>query len=290
MIRSTALVPSLAGLLLAAPAAAQSAADAPVPPVASTAVRSVLDGDYLTIGLGAAALPSYEGSDSSVVTVAPLLLGSVSGFDFASRGPGIGVDLIRDQRSKLNLQFGPVLTVNLDRTSRIRDRAVRALGKKKAALQGGGYAGVAYDGLLNAYDTVNAQVEVVTDLGDVHNGTLITPSISYATPLSTALYAIIGVSATHISDNYARTYFSVTPGGAIASGLPIFNAHGGWKDVGGSLSLAYDLSGDLRDGGLGLFARGAYSRLQEDAARSPIVSIRGDRDQLLAAVGLSFTF
>ena len=280
-----------AAAFLATPALAQSAADAPVPPVASAPGGSILDGDNVTVGLGAALLPSYEGSDSSVVTVAPLLRGRVSGFDFASRGPGIGVDLIREAPgAKVNVQLGPVVSLNLDRSSRINDPVVEALGKRKVALQAGGFAGLAYNGLLNPFDTIGAQVEVVRDVGDVHNGTLITPSFSYGTPLSTGIYVVVGLSATHISDNYARTYFSVTPAGSIASGLPVFNAGGGWKDAGGSLSAIYDFSGDLRDGGFGLFARGSYARLQEDAGRSPIVSIRGQRDQLQAAAGLSYTF
>lgn len=277
--------------LVATPALAQSAADAPVPPPADAPLGSVLDGDNVTIGLGAVLLPSYEGSDTSIVTVAPLLRGQLSGFNFSSRGPGLGVDLIRAPRgTKVDVQFGPVVTLNFDRTNRIKDTAVEALGEKKVALQAGAFAGVAYNGLLNAFDTIGAQIEVVRDVGDVHNGTLITPSFSYATPLSTGLYVILGLSATHISDNYADTYFSVMPAGSVASGLPVFRAQGGWKDAGGSLSAAYDLSGDLRDGGFGLFARGSYSRLQNDAARSPIVSIRGDRDQLLAAAGVSYTF
>ena len=291
MRRPFRLVLCAAMLSTAGPALAQSVGDAPVPPVSDTATRSILDGDNITLGLGAAALPSYEGSDDTIVTVAPLIRGSVSGFDFSSRGAGIGVDLIRDRRdSRINLQAGPVLTLNLDRTSRIKDPVVKLLGKKSVAIQGGGYVGISYDGLLNPYDTIGAQLQVVTDLGSVHNGTLITPSVSYSTPLSTAIYAIVSLSATHVSDNYADTYFSVTPAGSAVSGLPVYRAQGGWKDAGGSLSVAYDFSGDLRDGGLGLFARGGYSRLQDDAARSPIVTIRGQRDQLLAAVGLSYTF
>lgn len=275
----------------AAPSVAQSVGDAPLPPVSETGTRSVLDGNFITLGVAAVALPSYEGSDDTIVTGGPLMLGRVGGFDFASRGAGVGVDLIREPaNARINLQAGPVLSANLDRTSRIKDPVVRALGEKNIAIQGGGYVGIGYDGLLNPYDTIGAQLEVVTDLGSVHNGTLITPSLSYATPLSTALYVIVSLSATHISDNYANAYFSVTPVGAVASGLPVYRAQGGWKDAGGSLSVAYDLSGDLRDGGLGLFGRGGYSRLQGDAARSPIVTIRGQRDQLLAAVGLSYTF
>ena len=279
-------------VLLASPALAQSTTDSRVPSVpAAPAGGSILDRDNVTVGLGAAVLPSYEGSDSSVVTVAPLLRGSVKGFNFSAQGPGVSVDLLRESRgAKLDLQAGPVLSLNLDRTSRINDPVVERLGDIGVAVQGGGFVGVAVNGLLNPFDTAGVRVDVVTDLGSVHDGTLVTPSINYATPLSTALYATVSVAATRASGNYMDRYFSVTPAGALASGLPAFRADGGWKNVGGSLAVLYDLSGDLRDGGIGLFATGGYSRLQESARRSPIVTLRGDPDQLFAAAGVSYTF
>ena len=285
--------PALAFTLFAAatPTWAQTSTSGSVPSVTGAPNPSILDGDNITVGVGGILLPSYEGSDTSVLTGGPVVRGRVSGFDFASRGPGLGVDLIREPvRSKINLQLGPVISFNFDRTNRIKDTAVNALGEKKVAFQAGGFAGVSVNGVLNPFDTVGAEVEIVTDVGSVHNGTLITPSISYLTPLSTAIFALVTVSATRASDNYNDTYFSVTPSGSLASGLPVFRADGGWKNAGGSLSLAYDLSGDLRDGGFVVFGRGSYSRLQEDAARSPIVSIRGDRDQLSIAGGVAYTF
>ena len=38
-------------------------------------------------------------------------------------------------------------------------------------------------------------------------------------------------------DDYMETYFSVTPGDAAASGLPVFGASDGFKDVGVSLDF-----------------------------------------------------
>lgn len=252
---------------------------------------TIFDGDYAVIGVGGAYLPSYEGSDNYLVTVAPLVQGSLGGFDFETRGTALSVDVIPNPNdSNVNLLLGPAVRVNLDRTRRIKDPVVRALGERDTAIEAGGFAGVGFSGVLNPYDTLTARVDILTDVSNKHDGTLITPSLGYSTPLSTALFAFVSFEATHASDEYMDAYFSVTPSGTLASGLPTYGATGGWKNASASLGLNYDLSGDLRDGGLGLFVGGSYSRLLEDAARSPIVSIRGDRDQWFAAAGVTFAF
>ena len=104
------------------------------------------------------------------------------------------------------------------------------------------------------------------------------------------VYAFVSFEATHASGNYNDSYFSVTPAGALASGLPTYAATDGWKNWATTVGVNYDLSGDLRDGGLGLFVGGSYSRLLNDAADSPIVRLRGDRDQWFAAAGLTYAF
>lgn len=284
MRTSLAAVAALA-LLAAAPALAQE--ETPIAPEGAT----VFDGDYAVIGIGAAYRTSYDGSDDYVFTPAPLLRGRLGGFDFEARGPGLAVDLIPDRpRAPVTFQAGPAFRVNLNRVDQIKDPVVRTLGERDAAIEGGGFAGVSLNGLTNPFDSLTARVDYLTDLGDVHDGTLISPSLSFATPLSTALFAAVSISATHADGNYTRSEFGVTPAGALASGLPAFTPSGGWKDAGGSLLLGYDLSGDARDGGWGVFALGSYSRLLNDAARSPIVAIRGDRDQFFVAGGISYTF
>ena len=257
----------------------------------AAAEPTIFDGDYAVIGIGGAYLPSYEGSDNYLITAAPLVQGSLGGLDFETRGTQFSVDVIPNPNdSSINLLFGPSVRVNLDRTRRIKDPVVRALGERDTAIEAGGFAGVGFSGVLNPYDRLTARVDVLTDVSNKHDGTTITPSLGYSTPLSTALFAFVSVEATHASDSYMDSYFSVTPAGTVASGLPTFEAEGGWKNAAASLGLNYDLSGDLRDGGLGLFVGGSYSRLLNDAADSPIVSIRGDRDQWFAAAGVTFAF
>lgn len=254
--------------------------------------RGVFAGDWLTIGVGGGYGPSYEGSDDYVLFPAPLAQGSVGGFDFGARGPGLYVDLVRDTNSEGNVKFlaGPLVRVRTDRNNNIKDAVVRSLGKRDVAVEIGATAGVSFSKMLNPFDTLTLSSDVQWDVAKAHRGRLISPSISYSTPLSTAIFTNLSLSATHVDGNYADTYYSIDAAGSAASGLPVFDAKGGWKSYGASLLGGVDLSGDARDGGWGVFGLVSYSRLTGDAKRSPVTSIRGDADQWFLAGGISYTF
>jgi outer membrane protein len=254
--------------------------------------RSVFSGDWVTVGLGAGLSPSYDGSDQYDLFPAPLVQGSVKGIDFGARGPGLYVDLIADGNSDKDVKFlaGPLLRFRMDRNGNIKDPVVRLLGKEDVAIEVGATAGVAFSKILNPFDTVTISSDIQWDVAGAHRGRIISPSISYATPLSTAIFTMFSLSATHVDGNYANTYFSIDQGGSIASGLPVFDAKGGWKSYGASLLGAVDLSGDARDGGWGIYGLVNYSRLINDAARSPVTSLRGDANQWFMAGGISYTF
>lgn len=276
--------------LAAAPAFAQATdaesakADAPD--------RGVFEGDWVTVGIGAGYGPSYEGSDDYTVFPAPIAQGSIGGFDFGARGPGLYVDLIPDSNSESNVKFlaGPLVRVRLDRNSNIKDPVVRLLGKEDVAVEVGATAGVSFSKVLNPFDTLTISGDIQWDVAKAHRGRLITPTISYSTPLSQAIFTNLSVSAVHADGDYTDTYFSIDAPGSAASGLPVFDADSGWKSYGASLLGGLDLSGDVRDGGWGLFGLVSYSKLTGDAKRSPVTSIRGDADQWFLAAGISYTF
>ena len=242
--------------------------------------------------MGAGYPPSYEGSDDYNIGPAPLIQGSVSGFEFGARGPGLYVDLVRDSDSKSNIKFaaGPQILARLDRNGRIKDDVVEALGKRDVAIELGFTAGVSFEKLVNPFDRLTISLDAGWDVTGAHDGNIIRPSVSYSTPLSRALFANLSLSASRVDDNYAATYYSVDSASSNASGLPIFAADGGWKDAGAFMVLGYDLSGNALDGGFGLFALGSYNRLLGDAKRTPITSIRGDANQWFVGGGVAYTF
>ena len=290
LVQSCVALAAISITLAAAPVAAQAPeaesakADAPD--------RGVFAGDWLTLGIGVGYGPSYEGSDDYTVFPAPLAQGSVGGLEFGARGPGLYVDLIADGDNESNVKFlaGPLFRVRLDRNSKIKDPVVRSLGKEDVAIEVGATAGISFSKVLNPYDTLTISGDIQWDVAKAHRGRLITPAVSYSTPLSKAIFTNLSLSAVHVDDNYADTYFSIDALGSAASGLPVFDADGGWKSYGATLLGGVDLSGDGRDGGWGTFALVSYSRLTGDAKRSPVTSIRGDADQWFLAAGVSYTF
>jgi outer membrane scaffolding protein for murein synthesis (MipA/OmpV family) len=266
-------------------------------PLAAAPAFAQDQGDYLsqpnslTVGIGGAYVPSYEGSDDYELTPAAIVFGKVAGFGFATRGTTLTVDLIRDRSdAPVSVDFGPAANIRFDRSSRIKDPVVRALGKIDRAIEVGAYGGIAKNGVFHQYDSLGVRLTWLKDVSDTHGSTIVTPSVDYTTPLSPRTLAVLSVSADHVGGGYARTYFSVTPAGSSLSGLPVYAADGGWKNVRGSLFLGQTLTGDLRHPGLSLFAGASYSRLLGDFARSPIVSIRGSRHQYLATLGLAYSF
>lgn len=254
-------------------------------------VDNVLDGDYLTVGVGAVYVPSYRGSDDSVVSPVPLVRGHFKGVDINPRVAGVALDFIPDDKdSGIGFSLGPVATVSFNRNRRIKDPVVRAAGKLDPAIEVGATAGVTKYRLLNAYDSLTLSTDVKWDVNGAHKGMTWSPAISYATPLSPALVTVVAVSARHVDDDFARYYYSVNPAQSMASGLPLYNAKGGWDSVNTSLLMAYDLSGDVRDGGLSVFGVANYSRMLNDGKDTPFTSLRGSADQWVFGAGVAYTF
>ena len=94
----------------------------------------------------------------------------------------------------------------------------------------------------------------------------------------------------HVNRDYADYHYSVTAQGAAASGLPAYQAHGGWKNSTARLYGGYDLDGNLRNGGWGIGGVVSFERLLGSAAQTPITALRGSRDQWFVGFGLGYTF
>ena len=262
---------------------------------ADTAFAQTNDSNVLTVGIGAAVIPSYEGSDDYRVIPVPQLRGKVSDFAFWTRGPSLYFDVIPNRGQDIDLQLGPVAGVRFDRSSikNIKDDAVRALGKRDKAVELGGFVGIGKTGIItSAYDNLSVRVAVTKDVAGAHESFIVTPAIEYFTPLSTRSFVGLGVSADYVGKKYGRYYYDVDAAGALASGLPEYSRAGdgsGFKKVGVNLTGGLSLSGDIRKG-WALFALGGYSRMLGDYADSPIVSIAGSKNQWIGAVGVGYTF
>jgi MipA family protein len=293
-LRAFLLSTGAALLAVATPALAQDAAapgDIPAPAQGPVTPDADVDGNSVLIGLGAAIVPTYEGSDSSRVVPVPQARASINGYTFSTRGTKLLLDIVpNDPGPVWDYQFGPVVSLNFSRNGNPEDERVDALGRRKLALELGGYAGIGKTGVITSdYDKLSASIVFVQDVSGVNKSFSFSPQIDYSTPLSRKAFVGISGSLTYAGNGYADTYFGVTREGAIRSGLPGFNPDADWKNWSVSGYAAYSLTGDLLHG-LQLVGGVSYSRLLNDFARSPVVSIAGDRNQWFYALGLGYSF
>ncbi len=279
-----------ATFIFATPALAQDATGSTPPAVDANADTG---GDFAVVGLGAAVLPDYEGSDDYSFSPVPAATGRVSGFNFLLAGNRLSVDLVPDGIGPTwDFQAGPIAVLNLNRSSTkgIDDAQVRALGKVDTAIELGGYVGIGKTGVITSqFDRLSLSVSYRKDVASGHKSTVLAPTVNYVTPLSTKALVGLFVSGERVGEGYADSYFSITPAQSVASGLPVYNARGGWKNWTVGALAGRSLTGDLT-GGLQLFGTVVYRKLLNDFADSPIVSRNGSTSQWLGALGIAYSF
>ena len=253
--------------------------------------ESAFDGDYLSIGIGGAYGPSYDGSDDMVLYPAALLQGSLGGVGITSRGAGVALDFIKAPESGVDFDLGVTGQLRANRARQIEDPVVASLGKLDEAFEVGPTVGISIPKVLNPYDSLSFSIDATWDIADAHGGMVIEPSVNYFTPLSRAIAASLSLTAEHGDSDYMAYYHTVTPAQSAASGLPVFTPDGGgWTKAGGNLLLGFDLDGNLENGGLAIVVAGSYMRMLGDAKDSPFTSVRGDADQWTGALGIGYTF
>ncbi|HEX7930454.1 MAG TPA: MipA/OmpV family protein [Sphingomicrobium sp.] len=265
---------------VSAPVFAQEV-DAPLPDPDSA-------GDNWTVAVGAALNPDYSGSDDYRIIPAASVRGKIGSVSISTKGTYLYADLFPRGKS-IDIDAGPIVGVRLNRTGKIKDDVVDLLPDRNTAIEVGGFVGASLHNLTNPYDSLSFGLDVVHDIGNAHKSTVVSPNVSFSTPLSRKTYASASVGADFVSNKFADYYFSISPTDSLASGLPAFNAGGGMKSWKLGLLLNQSITGDLT-GGLSVFGLVNYSRLVGDFKRSPIVSDRGSPNQWLLGAGLAYTF
>jgi len=86
-----------AAVLLLASTAPAFAQDAAPIPADNNQIADDFNKDTVTVGVGAAYLPDYDGSNDYRVVPAPVVIGSVKGFNFSVIGNRASLDLARNQ-------------------------------------------------------------------------------------------------------------------------------------------------------------------------------------------------
>jgi outer membrane scaffolding protein for murein synthesis (MipA/OmpV family) len=230
----------------------------------------------ITLGLGAAMRPTFEGSDRYTATPLPLL--SVRWRDTISIGDG-GLSTYWHHK---RFRIGGGLTFDSGRKDHgsggifeSGDDRLKGLGTINAAL---GFRGFVSYGLGPA----NFELSATKFTGSQNDGVLASFGVSAPLPLTKRLIVMPHIRASWASADTMQTYFGVTPVQAAASIFPAFNARSGPRDVRGGANLIYRLNAHWF-----LDADTSVTRLLGDAAKSPI-SISDTNVMVTAMVGYHF--
>lgn len=273
----------LAALIVATPAVAQSTTD-----------DVDVGGNRVTVGIGPAVVPSYIGSNNSVVIPGVAVQGQLWGHSFGTAGTEFSVDAIRgDGKPGWKLEAGPSINLRLDRTALIRDAQVTALGKLKTAWEPGAWVGIQRTGVVTSpYDSISLSVAYQQDVSGAYGGGYWEPAVSYSTPLSHHDYVSLSADADYVGRKFGRYYYDISAAGSAKSGLAAYDLAGssaGWKDWEVGVLGEHMLSGDLTHG-LGLVGGVNYTRLLGRYAASPIVKDAGSPRQWAYTLGVAYTF
>jgi outer membrane protein len=254
-------------LLVLLSASAGQAADVAVQPAAAAPSTWIV-----TIGADIRAVPRYPGSaDFNAVPVPYFDIakpgsperfhGPLDGVGFAVFDNGVFAigpvgSLIWSQRQKINGLGGVGMTLNLG--GYVDYWAVPWLRTRAEVMQGLG----AGDGI-----TTNLYMDAVI-------------------PLSSAMTLSGGPRARYVTAATESPYFTVTPAQSLASGLPAYNAGGGWQSVGAGTQLKYRFNPVWATYG---FAE--YQKLIGPSANSPIVTgPGGTANQWIFGIGVTYSF
>ena len=233
------------------------------------------------VALGAALAPDYPGSDDFRVLPFGAARFEIAGTTVRTEGPGVAADLIEQGP----ITAGPYLRYAGGRDD-IEDAVVARLGDVDPSVIGGGFVRATLaEGVLGPFDELSVTGRVGADLAGTFDGAAWSASLDYGAALSREAFLAVSLSLTGFGDDYAEQLFSIDAAGAVASGLPAFDAEGGARDAGLFVILDYGIGNDWSvTGALG------YSRLLGDFADSPVTDIRGSADQVFTGIALGRRF
>jgi MipA family protein len=249
--------------------------------LAAAAAHAQPPADGLEVTLGVGVAPDYLGSDDDIA--APLPGFQYRRGDMTVRSNNLGVEATW---SLGPVSIGAIARLDPGRNDLfdVKDRVVKRLAPVKATAEVGALAEAAFPLGEPGEVLLVSRVSLVRRVSD-SDSWLMEASAGPLVQLSPGLGLGAFVTASVQSDGYADTFFSVDGAGAARSGLRRFKAGGGCRDVGVSVLATGTISERIA-----VSAIAAYTRLQDDARRSPIVRERGAASQRFAGVSLTYRF
>ena len=263
--------------LLAWPLAvsAEPAFTLPAPPLTLPFLPSPVRDWTVTLGVQGEAQPEFEGAKKDLLSAAPIFSvhGAGSPDSFRSPRDSAGITLL-DYEGFL---AGPVFKYVPARTAS-KYTELNGLGDVKAAYEFGAF--------VEYFPTewFRARAELRQGFGG-QGGFTADLSGDLIIPLTQQWLVSGGPRLTLENGPAVSPYFSIDPAQSLASGLPTYNAKGGFHSTGAGAQLRYQFNPQWE-----AHTYIEYERLLGSAASSPLVQQRGSPNQLTVGLGVSYSF
>ena len=183
-----------------------------------------------------------------------------------------------------NWEFGPMVSYRFGRSD-VKDPVVNLLPPIDGGLEAGVFAGWHYIRTEGIPYRLRLGVSLTTGITGGASGGHVTPYASLWLPLSPTLFVGVGGGFTWSSDSFMQQRFGVSPEASAASGLPAFSAGAGVRQYYAWPAVIWRFAPQWY-AGAGAF----WQRITGDGADSPIITQRGDRDQISAGFGIGYSW
>src|SRR5215510_10440032 len=230
----------------------------------------------ITIGIEGKVEPIFQGSKDFAVRPNPLFDIRRYGTPEHFLGPrdGVGFGLIEGS----NYQIGPVGLLRIPRRESDDRAALHGLGNVPWAVELGGFAEYWFVPWLRT------RAEVRQGFNG-HHGVVADVFMDAVVPVNPQLTMSGGPRVTFATTAATRPYFSINDVQSAASGLPVFAAEGGVRSIGAGAQARYFWTPQWAT-----HAFVEYERLSDDAASSPLVTLRGSASQWTVGLGATHSF
>jgi outer membrane protein len=236
-----------------------------------------IPGDWtVTLGAEGKALPAFEGSSRYIFNPLPLFSLRRAGKAARFRTPRDGASISAVDVG--GFHFGPVGRFRNARKESDDYEALRGLGDVDWTLELGVFAEY-WPG-----DWLRTRVEVRRGFGG-HEGFVADLSADLVVPLWESVTLSGGPRMTLSDAKATQPYFGIDTVQSAASGLPVFDAKGGFHSIGAGVQARYQWNPQWA-----VRAYVEYDRLMGDAAASPLVTERGSANQVTFGLGVTYSF
>ncbi|MEQ1865702.1 MAG: MipA/OmpV family protein [Micropepsaceae bacterium] len=228
----------------------------------------------VTVGGGGLYAPDYQGSDDYEFRALPYIRVQYQDWLTLSVPEGLKVAVVDESGFKAGVLAG----YRFDRDA-ADNIALAGWGDVDGAFELGAFADY-------KIEAIKLSLDARQGISGDDTGLIAALSVRYETRIAGAVVSL-GPKVSWVDDDYAQTYFGITPAQAAASvlGYTPYAADGGIKDYGLGFTVVVPL-GDAWS----LTGLASVSRLTGDAADSPIVATEGSETQVTLGLFAGYRF